>query len=309
MVRRLGSPPGSPGRSQIWTKRVARLAGALAVGGAGAGSGDRELAGRLRRRTGRRRSWASSPVTTQVTSTTSACSCASYPAPRPEQVVVQREQRSERDALRRRRTSRTRTSDGSDVPTHGSRTGPIPFEPLTVTDTMIPVSHPLLPPGFRFGASTASYQIEGAATEDGKGPSIWDTFSHQPGSDRGRLDRRRRVRPLPPPRRGPRPDAAARRSGGYRFSISWPRVQPDGLGPAEPGRASTSTSGSSTGCSSAASSRWRRSTTGTCRRRSRTTAAGSTATPSTASPSTPRWSASGSPTGSSTGSRSTSPTS
>ena len=40
---------------------------------------------------------------------------------------------------------------------------------------------PQLPPGFRFGTSTASYQIEGAASEDGKGPSIWDTFTAEPG--------------------------------------------------------------------------------------------------------------------------------
>jgi beta-glucosidase len=96
---------------------------------------------------------------------------------------------------------------------------------------MIPVPHPLLPPGFRFGASTASYQIEGAAAEDGKGPSIWDTFSHQPGTivdgSNGdvacdhyhRLDEDL--------------DLMARLGlGGYRFSISWPRVQPQGSGQA-----------------------------------------------------------------------------
>jgi beta-glucosidase len=94
---------------------------------------------------------------------------------------------------------------------------------------MIPVPHPLLPPGFRFGASTAAYQIEGAATADGKGPSIWDTFTHEEGRIRDgstgdvacdhyhRLDEDL--------------DLMARLGiGGYRFSISWPRVQPTGSG-------------------------------------------------------------------------------
>jgi beta-glucosidase len=94
---------------------------------------------------------------------------------------------------------------------------------------MIPVAHPFLPPGFRFGASTASYQIEGAATEDGKGPSIWDTFSHEPGriadgstgdiacDHYHRLDEDL--------------DLMQRLGlGGYRFSISWPRVLPTGSG-------------------------------------------------------------------------------
>jgi len=95
---------------------------------------------------------------------------------------------------------------------------------------MIPVAHPLLPPGFRFGASTAAYQIEGGATEGGRGPSIWDTFSHQPGNV---LD-------------GSTGDVASDHYhrldedldlmqrlglGGYRFSISWPRIQPTGSGP------------------------------------------------------------------------------
>ena len=38
-----------------------------------------------------------------------------------------------------------------------------------------------LPRGFTFGTSTASYQIEGAVAEDGRGPSVWDTFTSVPG--------------------------------------------------------------------------------------------------------------------------------
>ncbi|HEX4580757.1 MAG TPA: family 1 glycosylhydrolase, partial [Acidobacteriaceae bacterium] len=37
------------------------------------------------------------------------------------------------------------------------------------------------PEGFLWGSATASYQVEGAVHEDGRGPSIWDTFSHTPG--------------------------------------------------------------------------------------------------------------------------------
>jgi beta-glucosidase len=94
---------------------------------------------------------------------------------------------------------------------------------------MIPVGHPLLPPGFRFGVSTSSYQIEGAATEDGRGPSIWDTFSHEPGrivdgstgdvacDHYHRLDEDL--------------DLLKRLGiGGYRFSVAWPRIQPTGSG-------------------------------------------------------------------------------
>ncbi len=86
------------------------------------------------------------------------------------------------------------------------------------------------PDGFAWGAATAAYQVEGAARTDGKGPSIWDTFSHQPGNTRGgdtgdiACDSYHRYRE----------DIALLTSFGlnaYRFSISWPRVQPGGRGP------------------------------------------------------------------------------
>jgi beta-glucosidase len=85
------------------------------------------------------------------------------------------------------------------------------------------------PEGFIWGASTAAYQIEGAPDADGKGPSVWDTFSHTPGKVRGgdtgdiACDSYHRYRE----------DVALMASLGlknYRFSISWPRVQPGGRG-------------------------------------------------------------------------------
>lgn len=85
------------------------------------------------------------------------------------------------------------------------------------------------PPGFLWGASTASYQIEGAWNADGKGESIWDRFSHAPGhvakGDTGDVacDHYRRWKA----------DLDLMRSlhlKAYRFSISWPRVMPEGRG-------------------------------------------------------------------------------
>jgi beta-glucosidase len=89
----------------------------------------------------------------------------------------------------------------------------------------------MLPPGFQFGVSTASYQIEGAAGEDGRGASIWDTFSHTPGRTRGgdtgdvACDHYHRYAR----------DVALMSELGvdaYRFSVAWPRIQPEGSGPA-----------------------------------------------------------------------------
>ena len=87
------------------------------------------------------------------------------------------------------------------------------------------------PEGFLWGAATAAYQIEGAAREDGRGPSIWDTFSHTPGRV---LDGDHGDHAIDHYHRMPQDVALMRDLGlqSYRFSISWPRIQPDGTGPA-----------------------------------------------------------------------------
>lgn len=84
--------------------------------------------------------------------------------------------------------------------------------------------------GFVWGAATAAYQVEGGALADGKGPSIWDDFSHTPGMVYGghtgdvACDHYHRFRE----------DVALMADLGvanYRFSIAWPRVLPEGTGP------------------------------------------------------------------------------
>jgi beta-glucosidase len=87
-----------------------------------------------------------------------------------------------------------------------------------------------LPPGFLFGTSTASYQIEGAASEDGRGPSIWDTFTAEPGRV---VDGSSGDVACDHYHRWPEDLELMKRLGadGYRFSVAWPRVQPTGSGP------------------------------------------------------------------------------
>ena len=89
------------------------------------------------------------------------------------------------------------------------------------------------PDGFLWGTATSAYQIEGAVNEDGRGRSIWDTFSHTPGKigDNSNADRandhyhryKEDVRLIR--------DLGVR---AYRFSIAWPRVFPQGTGAPNP---------------------------------------------------------------------------
>ena len=106
-----------------------------------------------------------------------------------------------------------------------------------VTSTSTPVqgspdyrdSGLVFPPGFTFGSATAAYQVEGAAAEDGRAASIWDTFSKTPGKvwngDTGDVacDHYHRWES----------DLDLMKDlglGAYRFSIAWPRIVPNGTG-------------------------------------------------------------------------------
>jgi beta-glucosidase len=100
---------------------------------------------------------------------------------------------------------------------------------VTVPKPELALDFPQFPPGFLWGASTASYQIEGAVDEDGRGRSVWDTFCAEPGriadgsSGAVACDHYHRHTD----------DVALMRGlnlSGYRFSIAWPRIQPQGSG-------------------------------------------------------------------------------
>uniref|UniRef100_UPI00356256AF glycoside hydrolase family 1 protein n=1 Tax=Nocardioides sp. TaxID=35761 RepID=UPI00356256AF len=84
-----------------------------------------------------------------------------------------------------------------------------------------------------YGVATASYQIEGATEEDGRGPSVWDTFAERPGAVRDgssgavacdSYHRYEEDLDL----------VAGLGTEWYRFSIAWPRVMPEGTGRVEP---------------------------------------------------------------------------
>ena len=87
------------------------------------------------------------------------------------------------------------------------------------------------PDGFLWGTATAAYQVEGAVEEDGRGRSVWDTFSHTPGKtthgDTGDIaaDQYHRL--------DDDLDLMARLGlTAHRFSVAWPRIQPSGRGAA-----------------------------------------------------------------------------
>ncbi|MDD9349111.1 GH1 family beta-glucosidase [Mumia sp.] len=83
---------------------------------------------------------------------------------------------------------------------------------------------------FWWGAATAAYQIEGAADEDGRGPSIWDTFCAEPGRV---TDSSSGAVACDSYHRWPEDLdlLAGLGANAYRFSLAWPRVQPRGQGP------------------------------------------------------------------------------
>ncbi|MFB3739387.1 MAG: glycoside hydrolase family 1 protein, partial [Candidatus Velamenicoccus archaeovorus] len=98
---------------------------------------------------------------------------------------------------------------------------------------MSPAERAGFPPAFLWGVATSAYQVEGAVDEDGRGVSIWDTFCRMPGKVRGgdtgdvACDQYHRFEE----------DVALLADLGvraYRFSIAWPRIQPEGTGPADP---------------------------------------------------------------------------
>src|SRR5499427_8508901 len=109
------------------------------------------------------------------------------------------------------------------------------FSPAAAQDSkIIAAPEPAkFPAGFVWGTATSAYQIEGAVNEDGRGPSIWDTFCKEPGkiSDGSNgdvsCDHYHRYKE----------DVALMKGLGaatYRFSVAWPRVFPHGRGKPNP---------------------------------------------------------------------------
>ncbi|MDB5615893.1 GH1 family beta-glucosidase [Tardiphaga sp.] len=96
-----------------------------------------------------------------------------------------------------------------------------------------PASASSFPKGFVWGTATSAYQIEGGVNEEGRGRSIWDTYSHTPSKIHGNANGDRASDHF----HRYKEDVALMKALGttaYRFSIAWPRVFPDGTGAANP---------------------------------------------------------------------------
>jgi beta-glucosidase len=107
-----------------------------------------------------------------------------------------------------------------------------PFLPNVLRPGAAMADEIMFPENFVWGASTSSYQIEGAVDADGRGKSIWDVFSHSPGRVKGgdtgdvACDHYHRW---------PEDIELLSRGGfaDYRFSVAWPRIFPEGAGAVE----------------------------------------------------------------------------
>ena len=105
--------------------------------------------------------------------------------------------------------------------------------PVRAALAMAGLGRTAAPPPFEWGVASSAFQIEGAHATDGKGPSIWDTFSHTPGrvagGDTGDVacDFYHRYKD----------DVALMKSLGvrsFRFSLAWSRILPAGVGEVNP---------------------------------------------------------------------------
>ena len=100
---------------------------------------------------------------------------------------------------------------------------------MEIATSASPSTGPLFPPSFIWGTATSAYQIEGATGQDGRGESIWDRFSAVEGNI---ADGTSGAVACDHYNRWP-DDVRLMQSlslGGYRFSIAWPRVFPEGTG-------------------------------------------------------------------------------